>query len=89
MIDAIQQAIVVVDHDDRVTDWNRFAESLYGWSRDEALGRKLRELVRSDLIDGNPDSTPIASERAVTSQVLIHRRDGSTFVASVTSLANS
>ena len=85
MIDAIQQAIVVVDHDDRVTGWNRFAESLYGWSRDEAMGRKLRELVTSDVIDGNPHSTPIAPEHTVTTQLLIHRRDGSVFVASVTS----
>jgi len=85
MIDAIQQAIVVVDHDDCVTGWNRFAESLYGWSRAEAMGHKLRDLVGSDVIDGNPHSTPIANERAVTTQLLIRRRDGSTFVASVTS----
>jgi PAS domain S-box-containing protein len=85
MIDAIQQAIVVVDRDDRVTGWNRFAESLYGWSRDEAIGGRLCELVRSEVIDGNPHSTPIAPERAVTTQLLIHRRDGSAFVASITS----
>jgi PAS domain S-box-containing protein len=84
VIDAVQQAIVLVDYDDRVTGWNRCAESLYGWSRDDAMGRKFRELVRPGLIDGNPHSTPIAPDRAITTQLLIHRRDDSTFIASVT-----
>jgi two-component system, cell cycle sensor histidine kinase and response regulator CckA len=85
IIDAVQQAIVVVDHDDRVTGWNRFAESLYGWARDSAMGRRFRELVQFDLIDANPHSTEIEIDQAVTTQLLVHRRDGSTFVASVTS----
>ena len=85
IIDAVQQAIVVVDHDDCVTDWNRFAESLYGWSRAEAVGRKLLELVRSDAIEGNLHPTGIESDKPVTTQLLIRRRDGSAFIASMTS----
>jgi len=44
-------AIVTVDRDSSVTSWNLAAEELFGYSRDEAIGRKLDDLVaaREDL----------------------------------------
>jgi len=29
----------------RVTDWNAAAERMFGWSREEALGREMAELI--------------------------------------------
>jgi PAS domain S-box-containing protein len=44
-------AIVTVDRDGSVRSWNLAAEDLFGYSRDEAIGRKLDDLVaaREDL----------------------------------------
>jgi PAS domain S-box-containing protein len=44
-------AIVTVDRDGNVTSWNLAAEELFGYSRDEAIGRNLDDLVvgRDDL----------------------------------------
>jgi PAS domain S-box-containing protein len=44
-------AIVTVDRDGSVTSWNLAAEELFGYSREEAIGRKLDDLVaaREDL----------------------------------------
>jgi PAS domain S-box-containing protein len=43
-------AIVTVDRDGVVTSWNLAAEELFGYSRDEAIGRNLDDLVvRQDL----------------------------------------
>jgi PAS domain S-box-containing protein len=44
-------AIVTVDRDGSVTSWNLAAEDLFGYSREEAIGRKLDDLVtaRNDL----------------------------------------
>jgi diguanylate cyclase (GGDEF)-like protein/PAS domain S-box-containing protein len=44
-IEATTDAFVGADEEGRVTDWNAQAESLFGWSRQEALGRPLDELV--------------------------------------------
>ena len=38
-------AVVVMDADERVTDWNPAASELFGYSADEALGRSVDELV--------------------------------------------
>ncbi|MBM4782228.1 MAG: PAS domain S-box protein [Archangiaceae bacterium] len=38
-------AIITVGFDHRVLEWSRGAEALYGWSRDEAVGRRVYELV--------------------------------------------
>jgi PAS domain S-box-containing protein len=44
-------AIVTVDRDGVVTSWNLAAEELFGYARDEAIGRNLDDLVvgRDDL----------------------------------------
>ncbi len=45
------QAIVAVDRQGLVISWNRAAETLYGWSIDEVLGRSPLDLI------GREDST--------------------------------
>jgi PAS domain S-box-containing protein len=44
-IDAAQDAFVVIDEHSRVQDWNPAAERLFGWSREEILGRTLTETI--------------------------------------------
>ena len=38
-------AIVIVDENSVITDWNPRAESIFGWKREEALGKTLYETV--------------------------------------------
>ncbi|HEX7037689.1 MAG TPA: PAS domain S-box protein [Pseudomonadales bacterium] len=38
-------AFVLIDEDDRILDWNEQAGRIFGWTRDEVLGRRLDELV--------------------------------------------
>ena len=40
LLDHAQDAICVLDIRERITYWNKSAERLYGWTRDEALGRR-------------------------------------------------
>lgn len=37
--------IISIDHDNRILEWNPAAEALFGYSRPEAIGRLLPELV--------------------------------------------
>jgi PAS domain S-box-containing protein len=47
LVDAAHDAIIVRDAADRVVFWNRGAQSLYGWTRREALGLGVRDLFQS------------------------------------------
>lgn len=40
-------AILVLDPADRITYWNKGAEALYGWAREEALGQPAHTLLRT------------------------------------------
>ncbi|MCW2959219.1 MAG: hypothetical protein JWO90_239 [Solirubrobacterales bacterium] len=45
LLDAVDAAVIALDDDGRVVEWNHGAEQLYGWSGDEALGHPVEALV--------------------------------------------
>ena len=45
IIESSLSAIVLINSYDIITDWNHQAEKMFGWSRDEAIGRRLDELI--------------------------------------------
>jgi PAS domain S-box-containing protein len=48
LLDLAHDAILVLDLDDTIQYWNSSAERLYGWTAEQALGRKAAELLRQD-----------------------------------------
>lgn len=48
LVNVAPVAIIGADDQFRVTSWNPAAEKLYGWTREEALGKSVSEVVRSD-----------------------------------------
>jgi two-component system, LuxR family, sensor kinase FixL len=47
-------AIVGMDRDGFIIEWNAQAENLFGWLRREALGKRLAELVLPPHVEGRP-----------------------------------
>jgi PAS domain S-box-containing protein len=45
LIDNALDAVLSMDGDGKVTEWNAQAETMFGWRREEALGRLLSELL--------------------------------------------
>ena len=80
LLDAIGQTIIVTDSQDRVVYWNDAAAQLYGWSKEEATGRRLKELVVCEKLW--PQAEEIGSElrvrRAWSGEFVVRRRDGET-----------
>src|SRR4029079_17947911 len=44
LLDQAFAAVSATDTSGVVTHWNRHAEELYGWTRDEAIGHRMSEL---------------------------------------------
>ncbi|HKB06523.1 MAG TPA: GAF domain-containing protein [Gemmataceae bacterium] len=86
LLDTVAQAVIVTDPDGHIIYWNRYAETLYGWSRDEALRANIMDLVVA------PDSANRAHEimdrlregRSWTGEFSVRRKDGTAFTAFVT-----
>jgi two-component system sensor kinase FixL len=47
LLDITHDAMFVRDFDERITFWNRGAEQLYGWPREEAVGKVSHDLLRT------------------------------------------
>src|SRR5690242_15705287 len=47
LLNLAQDAIIVRDDADRIVFWNAGAEALYGWGRDEVLGRVSHDLLQT------------------------------------------
>ena len=45
----INDAIVAVDDQYRITNWNHAAEVIYGWSAEEVLGRNGMDIIRTNF----------------------------------------
>ena len=45
LLDSARDAIVLRDMDGRICFWNEGARRLYGWTREEAVGKSLSELI--------------------------------------------
>lgn len=85
LLDAVGQAAIATDSNGTITYWNHFAETLYGWKADEALGRSIIELV----IDPSETQVAAITQRmqagsSWSEEVLVRHRSGRTFPAFVT-----
>ncbi len=55
VFDQAQEAILVLELDGIIRSWNTSAERIYGWSRDEVIGRAIQDIFGPDsqlLLDG-------------------------------------
>ena len=52
LVEVSPVAIVTMDADERVTSWNPAAAELFGWSSEEAIGRRIDDLVLNEDLRG-------------------------------------
>jgi PAS domain S-box-containing protein len=78
LLDAANDAIWAAGLDEKITYWNKGAERLYGWTRDETIGKSPHELLRTRF---PVPLEEIARQRAMGGWQgeLVHtKRDGTT-----------
>jgi PAS domain S-box-containing protein len=84
-------AVIVVDPDGAVVDWNAGAEAIYGYAPEEALGRPFVEIVANEDDDGSATRRVLEAlgrgTRAAEANVAHRRKDGRTATVSLTGAA--
>jgi PAS domain S-box-containing protein len=82
------QAVVITDQTSRILFWNRSAETVFGFSEEEATGQPIRLLVPERLQSRYEEAvgSGVHDQQALTGrtfEVLARRKDGSEFPAEV------
>lgn len=85
LLDKVRSAVIVTDMAGRCTHWNRFAETMYGWSAQEAIGRDITELnvTAEDQDVANEIMGEVARTGHWEGEFTVCRSDGTTFPAQV------
>jgi PAS domain S-box-containing protein len=79
LLEVSPSAIITVDNDDKVTAWNPAAEKLFGYTREEATGRDVDELIAAsvDLVAEAREVNRRGSEHEYRLITRRTRKDGS------------
>ena len=77
LIDLSHEAILVRDVDDRIERWNTGCVELFGYTREEALGAKCDELLKSEFLNNKAEVEATLRETGFWSGELRHlAKDG-------------
>jgi len=78
LLEAIGQPVTMVDPERNIVYWNDAATALFGWTRDEAVGGKVLDVV--DIVGGaealDRDRDRLLAGNAVTHEFRVHHREG-------------
>ena len=76
LLELSQDAIIIRDAEDRITFWNRGANEMYGWTADEALSRKVNELLGTDPVSWAALTSQLDLTDSWDGELLQKRRNG-------------
>jgi PAS domain S-box-containing protein len=75
-LNAASDAIFVGDSEDRIIYWNGGAERLYGWKREEAIGKSPHELLRTEFPVPFEEISRMREEGSWQGELAHSKRDG-------------
>jgi PAS domain S-box-containing protein len=86
LLNAVQQAVVATDPEGLVIFWNAFAENLYGWAAEEAVGKPIHELTPAPFLrdHGGEIGQRGAGGESWTGEYLVQGKTGKAFPALLT-----
>jgi PAS domain S-box-containing protein len=83
LLNVVEQAVLSIELTGRIVFWNRFAETLYGWTALGVMGLLIDEVLGTPLlmqaVRANLDQ--LRSGKGWSDEFLVQRRDGTTFLA--------
>ena len=85
LLDAVGQAAIATDPAGSILYWNRFAETLYGWTKNEAIGRNVIELIvtREGAESAAEILACMEAGQIWSGEFPVRKRDGTIFTAFV------
>lgn len=80
LIDELDVAVVALDEEGLITDWNSGAERMFGWTRGEAIGERSVRLIGAGELSAAEDViAAVRSEGSWHGKLTLRRKGNSTF----------
>jgi PAS domain S-box-containing protein len=81
LLNNISDAVISLDTGFRITSWNPAAETMYGWTPGEALGKPSVEVLKSDSSKEEDLAgwDRLQDGKIVRTELIHHRKDGTAF----------
>jgi diguanylate cyclase (GGDEF)-like protein/PAS domain S-box-containing protein len=78
LLENISDAIIATDNDLHITQWNKAAENLYGWSEAEVLGKIIDSVCNTDFPTGVQEQarSQLLSQKFWRGELRQQKRDG-------------
>lgn len=85
LLDAVEQAAIAIDLEGHITYWNRYAETLYGWTAEAVLGQPILEVTPAPGMEAAASAIMARLQvgESWSGEFPVQRRDGTTFEAMV------
>ena len=80
-------AVITADQEGRITEFNRAAEGLTGFSREEAMGRPAEEVVHLRGADQSTWNLGLQGQKGVTEELSLRNRSGQEVPVMISSFA--
>jgi diguanylate cyclase (GGDEF)-like protein/PAS domain S-box-containing protein len=86
LLASVEQAVIATDLAGKIIYWNRFAEKLYGWPAEEALGCNILDVTPTEISreQGAQIMVQLKMGKSWSGEFLVQHRDGTPFSIHVT-----
>jgi len=83
LLSTIGQAAIATDLDGVVNYWNKAAEHIYGWKREEAIGRNIVDLVTPEdtMVEASEIMEVLKKGQTWLGEFKVTKKDGTSFLA--------
>lgn len=89
LLELASEAIIVRDLDGAIQFWNSGAEHLYGWSREEALGKEMHALLHTVFpVSISEVETTLSERKMWHGNLMQKKKDGSDVIVACTKTMN-
>jgi PAS domain S-box-containing protein len=79
ILELSHDTVVIRDANNVIQYWNEGAERLYGWTREEAVGKACRQLLKT-VLPGRDVAHQLAQTGAWSGEIMRTRRDGTPLI---------
>ncbi len=80
LLDSVENAVIATDAEDRITYWNKFSETLYGWRIEEVMGLRFRDVIPISDEVAEAANRAVAAGETFETDMEVRRRDGSPII---------